>query len=313
MTNNSAHTNSVFESEQWLNLVAKGCWHEAIVEDNGETVARMAYFVKKNKICLPPLTQTLGIWMSPKVTEKKRGNTQLSAQKEIVAKLLAQIPQGLQVDIHLDSNNAYILPFRWHDFRIEPTFSYRLNDLSDLDLVYSGFNKTVVKNLKVATKKVYVEECKSAAVLQELQRKTFGKQNRKNPYDEELENAVVKCCIEQGCGKLLVAYENGTKTPCSFAFLLYDENRCYYLLGGSDPQYSKYCSQNLVLWEAIKFASTVSKSFDFEGSMIEGIENFFRQFGGEQVTNYRITKLSICGQCADILKPRIKRIMRYKL
>jgi hypothetical protein len=42
---------------------------------------------------------------------------------------------------------------------------------------------------------------------------------------------------------------------------------------------------SLLLWEAIKHARTVTRTFDFEGSMIEPIERFFRAFGGT-LTSY---------------------------
>ncbi|KZZ15518.1 hypothetical protein A3751_17170 [Oleiphilus sp. HI0080] len=43
------------------------------------------------------------------------------------------------------------------------------------------------------------------------------------------------------------------------------------------------------MWEAIKFASTVTKRFDFEGSMIEPIERFFRGFGAMQKPYFQIS------------------------
>ena len=47
---------------------------------------------------------------------------------------------------------------------------------------------------------------------------------------------------------------------------------------------------SLCMWEAIKFASTVTKKFDFEGSMIESVERFFRAFGAVQKPYIHITK-----------------------
>jgi hypothetical protein len=57
----------------------------------------------------------------------------------------------------------------------------------------------------------------------------------------------------------------------------------YYLLGGADPQFRSSGAQNLLLWEAIGFASEMGLRFDFEGSVIEPIERVFRAFGALQV------------------------------
>jgi len=57
----------------------------------------------------------------------------------------------------------------------------------------------------------------------------------------------------------------------------------------SDPELRKSGATSLCMWEAIKFASTVSKSFDFEGSMIEPIERFFHAFGAEQTPYFAVS------------------------
>ena len=95
-------------------------------------------------------------------------------------------------------------------------------------------------------------------------------------------------------------------------YFVYDKNVCYYLISGSNPEFRSSGAQTLILWEGIQFAAKVSKAFDFEGSMIEGIETFFRAFGGEFIINYEIKKLSVLGQFLDLLKPRIKKILGYK-
>ena len=49
---------------------------------------------------------------------------------------------------------------------------------------------------------------------------------------------------------------------------------------------------SLLMWEAIKYASTVTTKFDFEGSMIEPIENFFKGFGAVQQQYTNISKIN---------------------
>ncbi len=44
------------------------------------------------------------------------------------------------------------------------------------------------------------------------------------------------------------------------------------------------------MWEAIRFAASVTRSFDFEGSMIEPVEKFFRAFGATQTAYHNVFK-----------------------
>jgi hypothetical protein len=74
------------------------------------------------------------------------------------------------------------------------------------------------------------------------------------------------------------------------AYIVWDEQAAYYLMGGADPELRTSGATSLLMWEAIKFASTVTQTFDFEGSMIESIERFFRAFGAKQKRYFRVSK-----------------------
>lgn len=113
-------------------------------------------------------------------------------------------------------------------------------------------------------------------------------------------------------GVYLEAYdENDNIHSC--AFFVYDEKVFYYLAGARNPEYSKSHSQELIFWRAIQYASEHSKIFDFEGSMVEGIEWMFQQFGGECTPYYVIKKESLLNQLISDIKPRLKKILGYKI
>ena len=58
----------------------------------------------------------------------------------------------------------------------------------------------------------------------------------------------------------------------------------------------------------------------FEATSVEQIaqaagvsrSTFFRQFGGERVVNYTVIKQSLFADCAEMAKPRIKKLIGYK-
>jgi lipid II:glycine glycyltransferase (peptidoglycan interpeptide bridge formation enzyme) len=141
---------------------------------------------------------------------------------------------------------------------------------------------------------------------------TFAAQKRKNPMDKELIRRIVETCEAAGHGKYLEARDpEGNVHSC--AYFVYDEQVCYYLLGASDSRFRSSGAQSLVLWEGIQFAAQHSKVFDFEGSMVEGIENFFRQFGGVCTPYYEIRKSTFLDEVLLAAKPRVKRLIGYKV
>jgi lipid II:glycine glycyltransferase (peptidoglycan interpeptide bridge formation enzyme) len=82
--------------------------------------------------------------------------------------------------------------------------------------------------------------------------------------------------------------------PIACTFCVYDKNTAYYLIGGYDNKNKHHGAGALSMWEAIKFAKkTGLKNYDFEGSMEQQIERYFRGFGGQITPYYRINKAKL--------------------
>ena len=73
-------------------------------------------------------------------------------------------------------------------------------------------------------------------------------------------------------------------------WLVWDNGTAYFLMTGSDPEFRRGGALKLVIWEAVRFARTIAKRFDFEGSMIRPIENAFRDFGARQTPYFVISR-----------------------
>lgn len=306
------YANSVFEQPWWLDIVAEGRWQETLVEEDNKVLGRMVFVKRGNKIVMPPFTQTLGPWLDQSILDKAKGNAQLAKQKEVINKLFEPISDRKSIDLVLNSNNQYILPYRWLGFSYTPLFSYRINNLENLDDLYLYFSKSIKNNIKTAQKKVSVYVGSDSDAIVDLLEKTFAAQGRKAPGDKAVKKKIIDKACELQRGVTLIAKDVDGNIH-SGAFLLFDRQICYYLFGGTDYNYKGSCAQSLVLWEAIKYAANVSKVFDFEGSNVEGIENLFRQYNSVSVTNYRITKNTLCDDLKEILKPRVKRILGFKI
>ena len=72
--------------------------------------------------------------------------------------------------------------------------------------------------------------------------------------------------------------------------MVWDDYTAYYLIGGADPELRNSGASSLLLWEAIQFAAQVSRTFDFEGSMLKPVERFFRAFGAIQQPYMQVKK-----------------------
>jgi len=194
----------------------------------------------------------------------------------------------------------------------EPSFSYRISNLADIEKIESSFHKSVAKNIRRTEKSIHISNETDFDILFTAMKKTFENQGRRYPSDGIIEKKIVNSTSNSGNGKMFIARDDsGNVHACSY--LVYDNVSAYALLGGTDPQYRNSGAKALLWKNEIMFAAQHSKYFDFEGSNIETIENFVRQFGGEQVVNYIVHKQRLVKDIYDVLKPRIKRCIGYKI
>ncbi len=312
MTDSIKEVNSVFEQPWWLEAVAPGQWKCAEVIENGRITARLPYIEKRSMgfsmVGMPNCTQTIGPWISIQSTNRVKS---LTKKKDLIEALIEQLPKKKNVDLVLDNSANYYLPFKWKGFKIEPTISYRFSDLSDVDAIFKGIKdsrRTVIKN---AARDLVVKELDDIELLLEMQRKTFERQGRSLPGDVEVTRRLDKACKEHNACFMLVAYDKEDHLHAA-SYFVYDENVCYYILSGADPEFRNSGAGSLLIWEGIKKAAELSKAFDFEGSNIMDIEKNFRTFGAPFIVNYRIFRLNYFLTTMDYFKPKIKKLMGYK-
>ena len=304
--------NSIFEQPWWLEAVAPGQWDVATIENDGKTIARLPYVKSTHFGCkllgMPDYTQTLGYWIEDTGAKNARKHAR---KKDLVIELIEQLPKGYSVDLALDHSCDYLFPFKWKNFRMELLYSYRLEDIHNTDVIWDGLADNIRREIKKAQKILSIEEDHPIEDLITLQNKTFSRQGRPERDDGETLKRLDAVLREKQARKLLCAVDNEARIHAA-SYFVFDDKCCYYLVGGGDPELRTSGASSLLMWEGIKFASTVSRSFDFEGSMIEPIERFFRAFGGVPTPYWRVSKLNTMLSFADFMKPKIKKMIGWK-
>lgn len=278
------YANGIFEQPWWLDAVAPGGWRQLMVEEDGEVLARWAFAEDKRIITTPQLTQTSGFWIADKVL---KSDFQFTLRKRITNQLLDQMPSGKSIALNLDPRVTYFLPMVWHGFQVEPRVSYRFPDVSRPDLLYRGFSAKTRQCIRTAAGKVRVKISGDIEPMLHLLDQSFARQGLRNPWSFELIRRIFIACREHQAGYLIYGEDPAGNIHAGNLYI-YDEKVCYALLSGSNPAWKSSGARTLLAWEGIRFASTVSQAFDFEGSMVEGIEHYFRQFGATPLVYYHI-------------------------
>lgn len=313
MNDSIPYVNSIFEQPWWLDAVAPGQWNAIEVRHGNDIMARLPYVISKRfgfkTIGVPVYTQTLGIWLRDTGAKNSKKYEQY---KKSILEIIDNLPKACNYDFIFDHSFQYVLPFRWRGFESSVAYSYRLEDISDEQQLWGGLKENIRTDIKKAKKQVAVRSDMPLSILFEIQKKTFSRQGRRHKEQRELLSRLDAALVAHSARKFLCAVDENDRVHAA-AYFVYDENTCYYLIGGGDPDLRNSGAASLLLWEGILFASTVCKAFDFEGSCVEDIERFFRGFGGVPTPYYRVTRFNPVIQFAEYIKPKIKKMIRYKL
>ncbi|MEM9024748.1 MAG: GNAT family N-acetyltransferase, partial [Bacteroidota bacterium] len=120
----------------------------------------------------------------------------------------------------------------------------------------------------------------------------------------ELWNAIAARDI----GKLLYVYDPSGETVCG-ALFLQDGDTFTYLMASTASGFKNSGANSLLLSEALRIAQQQAglQLFDFEGSMVESIEHYFRGFGAKPRVYYNIQRndLPLIHRLAYLAKQRL--------
>ncbi len=282
----------IFSKDWWLDSVCGyDNWDVVIVEKGGNIFATMPYVLLKKlgitTIHQPTLTQTMGVYF--KYPIKQKYYKKLSFEKEMIEKILKELPAFGRFTQSFDYTHTNLLPFYWLGFDIKVNYTYVIENITIEDLEKNLETDIRRRRRKAFNEGVEVYESEDIEKFYELNKMTFIRQDRKIPYSFNfIENLYNNCKKNSACKMFFAKNKNGVVIAGNF--LIYDENTVYYLMGGINPKYKDLGGMDVVQFESIKFALNDGKKFDFEGSMIESIEKYFRSFGAIQKPYFNISK-----------------------
>jgi len=282
----------IFSQDWWLDAVCgPKNWDVVLIEKGGLTVATLPYmFFRKHGLCfitMPPLTKTLGPWL--RESDSKTA-TQYAYQKELFTQLIQSLPRFDYFCQNFHPSITNWLPFFWQGFEQTTWYTYMLDDLSDYQTIFSNFQGNIKREIKKAEQryKLHIRWDINIDNFLDLYEMTYSRKKMPIPHAKEVVPRIDDACTARSARKIIGA-EDAEGRLYAAVYVIWDQHSAYYLMGGSDPDLRNSGASSLCMWEAIKFASKVTQRFDFEGSMLESIERFFRGFGAKQVPYFRIT------------------------
>ncbi len=282
----------VFHQPWWLDAVTDGAWDVCIIKQDEELKAYYLYAYKKGLsgyvISMPVLTQFLGPGYKLKEGSSRK---RVNEETEILEALIQQLPACASFESRWHFHYQNWLPFYWKRFHQTTRYTYFFDDLSKPELLRQNFSDKINREIKKAEKEFIVEEAGDTEALYELVKINFQAKSMSVPFTKIIFDNIYRASVKESRGKILLAKDNKGKTAAGI-FLIWDSITAYYLIGGKDDAFGNRGAMSLLLWKGFNELAGKVTGFDFEGSMIPGVEKYFRSFSAEQKGFFQITRIS---------------------
>jgi hypothetical protein len=281
----------VFSQDWWLDTVCgEGNWDVMLKEEKGKIQAAMpVYLPLSGIIIMPPFTQTMGPWFRPATSDTKY--VTCLGQRQEAARFFAS---GLKKYAVFMQNFHYKvtdwLPFYWEGYRQTTRYTYLLDNIKHTGLLWENMSPHIRRHINKAKERhrLTVKRGVDKEDFLHVNALTFKRQGREPEHTGVLKR-LLNVSAERGQGDIWGGYDEENRLHAA-VFIVWQDSSAYYIAGGADPALRDSGAHALVMWEAIRAVSEYTTLFDFEGSMLPGVERFFRGFGATQTPYFAISK-----------------------
>lgn len=275
----------IFMQPWWLDAVCAGkLWDVLLSHDaEGEIRGALPYLLRKKWwlrwIVMPQETQIGGLWLSG-------GADTEAVCRDIAAQLadmkLAYYYQHYPIDSPAPAFMAAL------GFQRKERITYRIEDTADTEQIASLFSKNKKRQIQKAAT-LHAQRGMDAETFYRLHREFLETQRKAISYTREF-LLVLDRKARRNDRAEIISIHSETGEVYAAAYLVWDKQSMYYLIPCYNPLYKDSGAGALLVLEALKLAREKGVSFDFEGSMVRGIANHYRQFGSKKTTYYSVEK-----------------------
>lgn len=281
----------VFFAPWWLDLVCgPDQWGVCLYYDaNGVVIGALPYpFIKRFGLkasFMPTFTPYLGFtpWVSAQNT--------MNQYRQVSEHLILQLPSLLYQRIHLNPDTIDVIPWLNHDFRITTHYTFILDLTRPSAEIFNQFQSGLRRKIRQASKLIQVKTVDDPEAFYCLNQKTFRFRKVQIPYNKHFFLKFDQVLASKKLRKIYLAYDH-FQHPIAGLYILQDQKTIYYLASGLHRHKSPQGAIAFLVWQAIQDFSGKVEFFDFEGSMIPGVAQFFSGFSGKLTPYYVAVRYS---------------------
>jgi hypothetical protein len=270
-------------------------WKAVVVRSNDMIHAVMPFTLKSKAgisySTQPIFTQYWGIMFRPAEANTAKSFEQ---KRQWVKLILKTLPEIKLFDYNFSPGFDYPLPFFWNSYSVSPRYSNHISLNQSKEELWSNISEKARGHIRKTEK-----DGVSVTIGHEIDKviKIFRKAKEekiKNMTDSHYKAIadIARHYAQKGmCYTIIARDANGDEVAGTIYFKF--RGTTIHFLGTTDPAYKGRGAMSLIIWTAVQKAKDDCHTFDFEGSMIEPIEQFFLSFGSTPIPYLNIKKESL--------------------
>lgn len=282
----------------WLDAVCgANHWDVALALDaNRKIMGAMPYHIVKKWgitiIKMPPLTDYTGVIFNYENIEYTKPYTRIAFEQKTLIELVAQLPKTTFFHQQYYPELDNWLPFYWAGFRQTTTYTFRLENLTDLNLVFTNFKSSVRTNIRKARTLVNIIHSDDVMSFYQIYAQSLDRRAIAPPYTFAALQQLDTILSAKQQRKIFFAKSKDSGIHYAALYVAYDHHTAYFLWWGIHPAYKDSHALQFVFWEAIQTLYQQVQCIDFCGSILPSMERMIRGFGGVRRPCYVISKTS---------------------
>jgi len=285
----------VFYQPWWLDILAgEDGWDAAVSYQNERITAIWPYTINRRlgqKVSLPlPLTPFLGPHFYYPENQHKIATRYGFLEKSLNELVLQIQKEKFKLFSQYTAPNFYGgVILRWHNFSQEAMSRFVIHTLNDLDLTWQNFKSNNRNKIKKFNKTGSIIESYQPEILYELINASFNRSQQNPGYSKSMFLKITEQLNEKEKVKIYFAVDEHEKKVAGILIVI-SQGRAYLISTGMAEKQNG--AVNALIWYGIQMAGKWVSKFDFCGSVIPDIYQFFLGFGGQLEPYYHLRVFS---------------------
>ncbi|MEZ4907354.1 MAG: GNAT family N-acetyltransferase [Saprospiraceae bacterium] len=298
----SEKASGVFGSHKWLSLSNNNLKLFGIFTSENELIGGFYLLFKKKYfftlIRKPLFTPYNGLFFSNPGNNSVTINNLNKKIYAMVAEFLLNL-KGYSISFYMNPKHKDMQEFIWKKFDVTPNFTYQIDLSKSIEELKSNIHHSKLRNIKSTNNKGVI--CKLSNNINEIKSMISHNHSLQNKIkDLKFFDKILDNFNTDKDSFSYISYLD--EKAIAFAYCIHDENTAYFIMGSHDKSHNGIYPGPLSMYNSILHAKELGLHyFDFEGSMIPEVEQFYRSFGGELIPYYAIKKENILVKLLNIL------------